>query len=114
MRRYLSPLVIAYVLIVAAAAYGFYAQHYEEAKRHAQVCDTQRDFRAVMRDLVVRSTAQQGGFDLTSLPSFKRLDPATQDYMRELSKLAAGGSDSSGETFRDFALRRLKDLPCAA
>lgn len=105
-----KPLAVAYVVMFLAIAAGFFAlQHYQARELRAR-CEQSVQGRQVLRDLVVLST-EQAPLDLTALPSYRQLDPASKAYFRELGQLLQAGSGPNNQ-FRQRALEQLPVPTC--
>ena len=76
----LGPLAVAYILIVAMAAAGFWAMDRQDQAR----CEDLVAGRQVLRDLVELTDDNGGGLHLTAVPGFDDLPPETQRYMANI------------------------------
>lgn len=119
MRRWLAArsLAIAYAAIVLTVAAGFLqADRSKDADQRtaAQLCETVNDYRTVIGALInVALEDGSGTLELSTLPSFARLDPDTQAWVRELEGAAAQDTTNGLDArLRRFAKERLTPAEC--
>lgn len=93
-RRWLSPLLLAYLLISAAFITSVVMIQASKERAENRLCEALEANRQVLRDVVV--TAYQptggGGFDLTALPSYAQLPPETQAWVDDLQAALSASS----------------------
>lgn len=83
------PLVTTVALIVLIVGPGYWrleVQNDRIAAQAAQSCQDRRNGRLILRELVELSDDGRGAINLTGLDSFDELDPATQQYLRDLEE----------------------------
>lgn len=105
------PLLTTLVMIVLVAGPGYWMieqQTHRTAEQATQACEDRRNGRLILRELVELSDDGRGGFNLTSIDSFKDLDPATQKYLSDLE--AASKQSPHPSEFVQSALALL-DVP---
>ena len=84
------PLLTTLLLIVLVAGPGYLRiEHIVDEQKAiiTQACEDRRDQKIILRQLVELSD-DGGQLNLTGFPSFKELDPATQQWVRDLQDAA--------------------------
>lgn len=98
------------LVVVVACGSSFFAirgfQHRDEV-----ACQDRRDGRQVLREVVIKATEPGQRVDLTKIPGFADLDPATRTY---ISNLSAGLNVSTPDQIplRDRLLALIPPLDC--
>lgn len=85
------PLWTPVLLMVLVAGPGYLRIEQILDEQHniiTQACEDRRDQKIILRQLVELSDDGGGRLDLTSFPSFQELDPATQQWVRDLEDAA--------------------------
>lgn len=76
------PLLTNLILIVLVAGPGYFRLE----QQGEQACQDRRNSKLILRELVELSDDGRGAINLTGLDSFDELDPATQQYLRDLEE----------------------------
>ncbi len=118
------PLIIAYVLAIAAFTAAVAGMQREGDQRRAEdkrqteqttadLCETVNDQQAVLSDLLDVVLSGDSGLHLSQIPSFQQLDAATQRFFLDLEALSAQDNPNSlDERLRAFAADRLVPAEC--
>jgi hypothetical protein len=98
---------IAFIFLALVTAFGFTAWQREVDARLTADCQQQNDTTRVVRALIAEATTPSGAnaVDLTALPSYIRLDAATQEYLVELGIALTLVPNASAERLEEFADR---------
>lgn len=97
-----------YLFVVLVGAFGF--RQLENERQ--QDCLNQQAGRKVLREVVIEATATSRPIDLTLVPGFADLDPATQTYLQNLSKALSAGTPSDQQTLRERLLVLVPEIRC--
>lgn len=82
--RHPVALAFVYSTITFLVALGAVQRAYDQTQRDD--CKQRQEGRETLRNvIVVATTPSAGRLDLTAVPGFENLDPATQDFFRNLS-----------------------------
>lgn len=107
---------MAYLLIVAYCTIGFWLvqknsnqDDRDNVQEAYQNCLLGNDGRTAIREVINIATATGARVDLTQLPSFTKLDGATQDWVIELNLLLnpPPGTNTQADELRKFAEEKL-------
>lgn len=101
--RHASWILYVYVTIVMVG--GAWAVNFSQRVDNYHRCQDTITARSLLLDLIIQST-NPTPLDLTGVPAYKELDPATQTYFQEL-QAGLGASAGSNSEFRQYAQRVL-------
>lgn len=86
-------LTVAYLILAVAVSLGYMRLEGERHAREHQACLNQQDGRTVLRAVITRAYSGQS-LDLTNVPGFADLDPATQAFFSNIAVLSRASAES--------------------
>ena len=98
--RWARLIIIGYLALALATGIALFGV----VQQQQTSCIDRRNARQAVRDLVIIATDAPAP-DYSRFPSFSELDPAMQDFLKEVSAAAQTG------TLSDFRARALEKLP---